>query len=294
MSVLGQLGHGQEFEVIVVNDSGKSMSTSAWMQSERVHIIETNQRNRSVARNIGAAMAQGCYLHFLDDDDYLLPNALLSLWQVAQTSPVAWIYGGYELVDRQGLHLEMCQPDEQGNCSIRFAASEWLPLQVSLIRSEVFFEVGGFASLDSLLGGDEDVDLARQISLRYEIAGTPQPVAVIQFGHEGSTTNYASLRQQSRISREKMLAFPGAAQRLLNSARTRFIHVDYWHGRAFWCYLASVYWNIKHRRPFTAVSRFSFAALVFIASGRHIFTRHFWRGAAGRQLIHGWLSTGKT
>ncbi len=204
------------------------------------------------------------------------------------------IYGGYELVDRKGNRLELCLPDEQGNCSIRFAVGEWLPLQVSFIRSDAFFAVGGFASLESLLGGDEDVDLTRQISLLHEIAGTQQAVAVIQFGHEGSTTNYTTLRQQSRISREKMLAIPGAADRLLDSARSRFIHVDYWHGRTFWCYLASVYWNIKHIRPFTAVSRLSFATIVFVVSGRHIFSRHFWLGASGRQLIRGWLSTGKT
>jgi hypothetical protein len=165
---------------------------------------------------------------------------------------------------------------------------------VSLIRSDAFFAVGGFASLTSLLGGDEDVDLARQISLNYEFAGTPHLVAVIQFGHEGSTTNYAQLHQQSRKSREKMLAFPGASDRLLDSARGRSPHVNYWHGRVLWCYLASVYWNLKHWRPFTAISRLLYSAVAFLASGRHILSRHFWLGAAGDQLIPGWLYTGKT
>ena len=294
MSVLDQEFDSQDFEVIVINDSGQSLPDANWMRSERVRMIETNRRNRCVARNSGAAIARGRYLHFLDDDDWLLPGAFQHLWKVAEGNAAAWIYGGYELVDRQGKRLEICQPDEQGNCAVRFAVGEWLPLQVSLIRSDAFFAVGGFASLNSLLVGDEDVDLSRQISLNYEFAGTAHLVAVIQFGHEGSTTNYAQLRQQSRKSREKMLAIPGASGRLLDSARGRSLYVNYWYGRVLWCYLASVYWNLRHRRPFTAVSRFICSAITLVASGRHILSRHFWRGAAGRQLIPGWLSIGKT
>ena len=294
MSVLDQQIDQQDFEVIVVNDSGQPLPDASWMRSERVRMLETNRRNRSVARNSGAAIARGRYLHFLDDDDWLLPGAFQQLWKVAESSPAAWIYGGYELVDRQGKRLEICQPDEAGNCAVRFAIGEWLPLQVSLIRSDAFFAVGGFASLHSLLGGDEDVDLSRQISLKFEFAGTAHVVGVIQFGHDGSTTNYAQLRQQSRISREKMLSFPGAPARLFESARSRSQYVDYWYGRVLWCYLASVYWNLMHRRLFTAVSRFLFSAISFVASGRHILSRRFWLGATGRQLIPGWLSTGKT
>jgi glycosyltransferase involved in cell wall biosynthesis len=293
MSVLDQEVSGQDFEVIVVNDSGQPLPEAEWMHSERVSLIETNRRNRCVARNAGAANAKGKYLHFLDDDDWLLPGAFRHLREVAENSPAAWIYGGYELVNRQGESLEICHPDERGNCAIRFAIGEWLPLQVSLIRSDAFFAVGGFASLKSLLGGDEDVDLSRQISLHYDVAGTPHLVAIIQFGHEGSTTNYAQLREQSRKSREKMLASPGGWARLLDSARSRSLYVDYWHGRVLWSYLASVYWNLRHRRPFTAVSRLLYSALTFTASGRHILSRHFWLGAAGRQLIHGWLYTGR-
>jgi glycosyltransferase involved in cell wall biosynthesis len=293
-SVLSQSFDKDGFEVIVVNDSGEPLPHQDWQSSKLVQIIETNRRERSVARNTGAAVARGQYLHFLDDDDWLLPGAFQHLWKVAKGNPAGWIYGGYELVDRQGKRLEICRPDEQGNCAVRFAIGEWLPLQVSLIRSEAFFAVGGFASLDSLLGGDEDVDLSRQISLSYEFAGTSHLVAVIQFGHAGSTTNYAQLRQQSRKSREKMLAFAGASARLLDSARGRSLHVNYWYGRVLWCYLASFYWNMRHRRPFSAVSRLIYSAITLVASGRHTLSRHFWRGATGRQLISGWLSTGKT
>src|SRR5687768_15800872 len=44
MSVLDQEFDRQDFEVIVVNDSGHSLPDANWMRSERVRMIETNRR----------------------------------------------------------------------------------------------------------------------------------------------------------------------------------------------------------------------------------------------------------
>jgi glycosyltransferase involved in cell wall biosynthesis len=76
MSVLNQDFYAEEFEVIVVNDSGKPLPGMEWMNSDRVRLINTNCRERSIARNTGAAIAKGRYFHFLDDDDMFLPGAL--------------------------------------------------------------------------------------------------------------------------------------------------------------------------------------------------------------------------
>lgn len=292
-SVLGQTVNGGEYEVILVNDSGEPLADAEWMDCDRVRIVHTQARNRCVARNAGAAIAQGTYFHFLDDDDYLLPDAFSHLWKAAKDSSAAWVYGGYQLVSRTGTPLESLSPNEQGNCAIRFAVSEWLPLQASLIRAEVFFEVGGFASWESLLGGHEDVDLARQISLRYEIAGTRHMVSVIQFGHQGSTSDYTPLQKQSRKSREKMLGSPEAPRRLLDSARTRPSLVGYWHGRVVWCYLGSVHWNLTHSRPITSVSRLVFSLFMLLASWRHLLSPQFWKGVLGRRHAFGWLTSGQ-
>lgn len=293
-SVLQQNVNHHRLEVIVVNDSGKRLRQQPWMKSDNVQVIETRRRERSVARNTGAAIAAGRYLHFLDDDDWMLPEALQELLSVADSSGAAWIFGGYRLLDRHGELLVEARPDESGNCAVRFAASEWLPLQASIIRSEAFFEVGGFASLESLLGGFEDIDLTRQIGLKYEIAGTNQLAACIHFGRDGSTTDHAQWRPANRVSREKMLDVPGAPKRLYKSARTRSRFRNYWHGRLVWCYLASLYWNIKHKRVATAMSRLTFAVLFLSLSARFFLSKFFWLGIVGRQHIPGWLNTDQT
>src|SRR5215211_5878577 len=89
-SVLMQSLPGGDFEVVVVNDSGSSLLEAAWQKSERVRLVNTNKRERSVARNTGAAMARGKYLHFLDDDDWLVPDAYQHLCELSQSSPAKW------------------------------------------------------------------------------------------------------------------------------------------------------------------------------------------------------------
>src|SRR3990170_3689793 len=101
-SCLSQQISPAEVEVIVVNDSGRPLPPANWQRSERVTILHTNRRERCVARNTGAGIARGTYLHFLDDDDWMLPGALEELWAVAQAGSAAWIYGTARLVDRDG------------------------------------------------------------------------------------------------------------------------------------------------------------------------------------------------
>ena len=68
-SVLDQEFSQAGVEVIVVNDSGSPLPHRSWLDLSRVRIINTNKSERSFARNSGAAVAQGKYLAFLDDDD---------------------------------------------------------------------------------------------------------------------------------------------------------------------------------------------------------------------------------
>src|SRR5215207_1476426 len=97
-SVLMQSPPASDFEVIVVNDSGVPLSEADWQKSNQVQIINTNRRERSVARNTGAAIAKGQYLHFLDDDDWILPEAYQHLLDLSQSSRAKWLYGITQLV----------------------------------------------------------------------------------------------------------------------------------------------------------------------------------------------------
>jgi len=69
------------FQVINVNDFGSPLPEAEWQHSARVRVVDTDFREHSVARNMGAAIAKGRCLHFLDDDMFL-PDALNALWSL--------------------------------------------------------------------------------------------------------------------------------------------------------------------------------------------------------------------
>jgi glycosyltransferase involved in cell wall biosynthesis len=277
-SVLDQGLGSDEFEIIVVNDSGKPLPQTDWQNHENIKTIDTNRRNRSVARNAGAAAARGMYLHFLDDDDWMMPGAFSALLNVAERTQAAWLYGGFRMVDNSGATVTDIHPNETGNCSIQMMAWEWLPLQASFITSEAFFAVDGFASLPSLGGGFEDVHLSRQISLLYEMARTERVVATIRIGDVSSTTNYVTMFDQNRRSREITIAAPQAFGRLVASARSTASHSDYWFGKVVYYYMASMKWQLQNRHFLTAASRGAHMLAGFVLAGPRLLSSKFWRG----------------
>jgi glycosyltransferase involved in cell wall biosynthesis len=254
-------------EVIVVNDSGNPLPDMDWMHSERVRIIETNRHERSAARNTGATVAKGKYLHFLDDDDILLPGALKAFWLQSQTGHVGWFFGGWQTTDNEGNLVDEFKPGLNGNIFSLLVAGEGLPLQASIVDNEHFFKAGAF---DPTIIGVEDRDLGRRMALIGDIAYVPAIVAKIRIGVVGSTTNWAILADDDRWGREKALSSENAYPRLRASAQTNYIC-----GRVCRAYFASMVWNLQRRNNFTAASRLTSA---FRLSGLRTFSPEFWRG----------------
>lgn len=268
-SVLDQKLSFADFEVIVVNDSGQPLPDMDWQHDERVKIVNTNQRERSVARNTGAAIAHGKYLHFLDDDDYLLPGAIETFWALDQEGEAVWLYGSYQTVDNKGNLVDEFHPNIEGNIFALLVSGESIPFQVSLLRGDQLFPAGGFDS-NPVLTGVEDRDLGRRIALRGSVAYSPSIVAKIRIGEESSSTDWNVIIEGDRWGREKVLNEQNAIPRLRESATSSYLY-----GRVCRAYLASMVWNIKKNNLFTAISR-AFAGLTF--SGWYVGSKNFWHG----------------
>ena len=266
-SVLDQSSQEFGLEVIVVNDSGQPLPEADWQKCERVRVINTNQRERSVARNTGAAIAKGEYLHFLDDDDILLPGALEAYWEVAKEKRVDWLYGGWQTVDNDGNQVDEFRPELSGNIFALVVSGESIPLQASLLKSSSFFAAGAF---DPTITGVEDRDLGRRLALIGDIAFSPSLVASIRIGQVGSTTDWARLAEDDRWGREKAFSSPKSFVRLRTSNNS-----SYWRGRVSRAYFASTIWNLKRLDILTAVRR-GMAGLVL--AGGHAIKSNFWLG----------------
>jgi glycosyltransferase involved in cell wall biosynthesis len=268
-SVLGQVLNEATFEVIVVNDSGRPLPLAEWLDSPRVRVIDTNRRERAVARNTGAAVASGRYLHFLDDDDWLLPDALHAIWELAQASKAGWLYGRSQLVNRQQQPLLQLHHGLQGNAFAQVIAGEWIPLQASFIEAAAFFRVGGF---NNLMHTAEDIDLLRRVALHFDVAPTRAVVAAISMGSQGSSSDWAGHAEYSRWGRERILDEPLAYARLRGSASSAF-----WQGRVVRAYLTSAVWNLRRRRVFTSASRTCDGVAALALAGPRALAPDFWR-----------------
>ena len=267
------------FEVIVVNDSGQPLPWTDWQQSPYVQILDTNRRERCVARNAGAALAKGDYLLFLDDDDWLLPNALEHLWQLAQQAPdAAWLYGAIRIVDEAtAFCLAEVNSGLSGNCFAQIMSGAWAPIQASLIRSNKFFEVGGY---NPMILVTEDLDLCRRIAYLGDFANTPAPIACLSRGDQWQTsTDYGRAPADTLWSRNNVLAESGAFSRLMESADTA-----YWYGRITRVYLSTVKWNWHHKQLTTAVSRILFATAAIFCASHRLLSIDFWQGVRAHHV----------
>lgn len=268
-SALNQHFSGGETEVIVVNDSGRPLPEQEWSHSDRVRTINTNRRERSFARNAGASIACGRFLHFLDDDDCLLPGAMGAFWELSQHSCAPWLYGGYRTVDNDGQLIEEFRPRLPVDAFAMLVSGEAIPLQPSLILARHFVACGGF-DLDPQLIGVEDRDLGRRLAFRGELASTQAIVAQIRIGPETSTTNWDAIAERDRLGRERSLSLSGAAMRLRALDGS-----PYWRGRVSRAYLASMIWNLQHRAVDTAAAR---AATAVVMAAPSTLSASFWRG----------------
>jgi hypothetical protein len=207
-------------------------------------------------------------LHFLDDDDWLFPDALCHFWELSQNKQAGWLYGSSQLVERNGSKLIQLHHQMEGNCFLQAMAGEWIPLQSSLIESKLFHRLGGFSAS---ITGPEDIDLFRRICLYGDVAETSGLIATIERGEVGSTTPYSRHTELSRLAREQILDDPMAFHRMKECASS-----GYWLGRMLRIYLTSAIWNLQHKRLATAASRLVTGVAVMALGRLKIGSVDFW------------------
>lgn len=79
-----------DYEIILINDGSTDNSLSICKQYAEIHknISILNEKNEGVSasRNKGLNVAKGEWIIFIDADDYLMPNALQTLYSCAHTT----------------------------------------------------------------------------------------------------------------------------------------------------------------------------------------------------------------
>lgn len=262
-----------EFEVIIVNDSGRSLPVEDWQRSSRVTILNTNKRERCFGRNAGASIARGKYLHFLDDDDWMLPGAFKELLAVSNGKHAALIYGRTQFVDKDEKPTWEFHPNVDGDAFVQVMTGKWVPLQSSLIKANCFFGAGGF---DYRLVGLEQKDLTRRVALLGPFVGTDHFVSCVVQDRINSTSDHRMSAKYSVWSRDNILEEDGTFARMRASAKN-----PYWRGKMVRAYVTCVAWNIKKRNISRTLSRAVDAAAAFIFAIFNAGYPSFWHGILG-------------
>lgn len=289
-SAINQDFSSNMYEIIVVNDSGHPLPKERWQLNENVTVIHTNRRERCFARNAGATISKGSYLHFLDDDDWIEPTFLRLLKESAETNPEHVLYfGSTQLWNRNNKKIIKLVHNLPSNSFVHTMSGEWIPLQASIIEAEKFFEIGGF---DNLMKAGQDVDLFRRLSLVGDFSEIKTVISNVEMGVEESSTNYSQGVELTRAGREIILSMPNVLTRLFDSATNASLY-----GRILRIYLTSAFWNFSRLKFALSLERTGWAAAVLVYSGLYVFKSDFWKNVLNKydspSFLNGFLEEDK-
>jgi glycosyltransferase involved in cell wall biosynthesis len=176
-SALGQTH--PRVEVIVVDD-GSPVDPGPVTErfGSRVRLIRKSNGGLSSARNAGMAQAAGEYVSFLDDDDYLEPDALETLLAGLQATPGAvWAAGTYAYVEADG-RLRAVKPRRRYESGDVYPPMIFNNLMgapsVVLVRADSMRAVGGF---DETFWLSEDWDAWLSLARDHPIAAVQKKVS---------------------------------------------------------------------------------------------------------------------
>ncbi|MCP5195627.1 MAG: glycosyltransferase [Gammaproteobacteria bacterium] len=161
-SVAGQ--HYPCLELVVVNAKGKDHPPlSDHYGHVPLRFCDDGQPlRRSHAANQGMAQAQGHYLLFLDDDDWLLPEHISALVAALQRQPhLRVVYAGVECVREEADgHRHVVLVYNQPFDAIRLLYENYIPIHAVLFERQLFVEGCQF---DDALDVYEDWDFWLQL-----------------------------------------------------------------------------------------------------------------------------------
>ena len=175
-------------EVIVVDDGSPDDTHSVicpLIKTGKIRYIKQSNRGQAAARNTGVAAARGKYLALLDDDDIWPQDKLASQHKFMEAhDEVAMVAGNASVVDAELRPLRRTENEGEITAERLFASSPLISPGQSLIRTEVFREVGGFSED---IWGVDDWDLYFKLVGKGSLIMQPE-IALIYRKHAANAS----------------------------------------------------------------------------------------------------------
>ena len=212
---------GVRLEVVVVNDGGPDVAdvVGDFPGLAACYVALDPARGRAAAANAGAAAARGRFLHFLDDDDLLLPGGLAALMAVAGEGEV--VYGRVEATrwssTGEGRIRTPFRSFAEPFDATALLLENFIPLNAPILPREALVAAGGF---DEALERFEDWDLFIRLSRTLGFRLVDEPVAEYRVfpGHFIDDPDAARTQEPYRVAvlcKHASLYSPEALSRIL-------------------------------------------------------------------------------
>lgn len=230
-SALGQTF--SDLEVIVVDDASTQMAQLP--QDSRLRVIRLEQwRGGAGARNVGTEAAQGHWVTYLDDDDYLLPQmAETSLAAIAHssTTPPIGVISGLEKVSDQGevIHVRVpprfCPKGSHFFLQDSKAGRSYTTKQTLVVERAVVLQIGGW---DEKFRSRVHSEFFLRLNPVCTLIGLPTVTYQLRCHRGSRVSGNPQLRQESfhRLIEKHRVAF--------ESHPRQFAHFVYQHARKSW------------------------------------------------------------
>jgi GT2 family glycosyltransferase len=201
---------GERLEVIVVDNSPDNQ-VFEYVKSNYNKLIVLKNKNRGFgeANNVGAKIARGKFLLFLNPDTIMIEPIFQKAINFFNDSEIG-MFGGKLLSRNLSRNMSFYLMDKYGllpNLIIKFANKLDLFLDGKMfvsganifIRNHVFFEAGLFDELIFMYG--EEADLTRRVLMLGHKTGYCKDIRIIHL--EGQNTNNSEVAIRRRLTSKK-------------------------------------------------------------------------------------------